>query len=576
MRNGIRFPFLCVTFSLLLFAQAASAQADVRSEIKLGEWYGPVKSQETLWSIARRAAALDKRIGIWDMVDAIYASNPSAFVGTSDQLKKGARLKIPDIGEKSEWMVQEPIQAEHYEDSEVYALYDEQIVEVVPLDEFIQSNRVVEQPVAEIFSETTLEAFKSRAEYVAVRDLLGQRQTEEAFLLLSPLEEDFAGDPDFDYLLGISALDSGRPGNAVFALQRLMATKPNYPAARFELARAYFELGDDRAAKKEFEGVLASNPPEKVRQLATTYLSALERRSGKFEEITIRRVTTEAGYDSNANSGTSAESIQVGGIVFDLDADARNNESSYWGVQGAVSYSNPIKPRLRWQSSSNFSHRQYPSAHFVSSTRAQIGTGLQWSKESLTLGASVSAYYGLIESDFNHAGAAIDLNFGNLLYNTWLFNSTLRLGTVQFDDSVDAQDVDQVLGAISLAKAHDLFRGGLVSMALVGGRDYERNNGSPNGREIIGGRLLGSARLTPMITANLGGTILGSHYDGRFFGEIRNDVQFSTVFDLVMTHASYPDWSLRPYVQYVRSQSEIAVFDYSRVDTGISLTKEMR
>src|SRR3546814_11504206 len=47
------------------------------------------------------------------------------------------------------------------------------------------------------------------------------------------------GDPEFDYQLGMAALDAGRYGEAVIALQRVLAVQPNTAPARAVLARAY-------------------------------------------------------------------------------------------------------------------------------------------------------------------------------------------------------------------------------------------------------------------------------------------------------------------------------------------------
>lgn len=44
------------------------------------------------------------------------------------------------------------------------------------------------------------------------RELLNSHQAGSAYTLLAPLADERAGDPDFDYLLGIAALDSGQPG----------------------------------------------------------------------------------------------------------------------------------------------------------------------------------------------------------------------------------------------------------------------------------------------------------------------------------------------------------------------------
>ncbi len=72
------------------------------------------------------------------------------------------------------------------------------------------------------------------------RALMGQNKAAAAFALLDPLEEDRSGDPEFDYLLGIAALDSGEFTRAIFALERVLAVEPGNDIARAEIARAYF------------------------------------------------------------------------------------------------------------------------------------------------------------------------------------------------------------------------------------------------------------------------------------------------------------------------------------------------
>src|ERR1051325_6517870 len=79
--------------------------------------------------------------------------------------------------------------------------------------------------------------------------LLNQRQAKQAYELLLPQEGARAGDPEFDYLLGIAALDAGAPERAVFALERVLAVQPNNHVARAEIARAYLALGEREAAR---------------------------------------------------------------------------------------------------------------------------------------------------------------------------------------------------------------------------------------------------------------------------------------------------------------------------------------
>src|SRR5258708_10198112 len=71
------------------------------------------------------------------------------------------------------------------------------------------------------------------------RRLLQEKNPQAAYQLLQPLESQRAGDPEYDYLLGIAALDSGQRERAVFALERVLALNPNHAQPPPDIARAY-------------------------------------------------------------------------------------------------------------------------------------------------------------------------------------------------------------------------------------------------------------------------------------------------------------------------------------------------
>src|SRR5688572_20406570 len=95
--------------------------------------------------------------------------------------------------------------------------------------------------------------------------LLRAGKAGDAWQLLSPLEAQHAGQPDFDYLLGIAALESARPNRATFILERVITVNPGHLAARLEMARAYFALGDFERAEREFNLILKASPPAETR-----------------------------------------------------------------------------------------------------------------------------------------------------------------------------------------------------------------------------------------------------------------------------------------------------------------------
>ena len=66
-----------------------------------GRTYGPVREQETLWSIAYALRA-DDSISMNQMMQAIYDANPEAFDGSITRLRAGSMLRIPpDIETRS-------------------------------------------------------------------------------------------------------------------------------------------------------------------------------------------------------------------------------------------------------------------------------------------------------------------------------------------------------------------------------------------------------------------------------------------------------------------------------------------
>ena len=105
--------------------------------------------------------------------------------------------------------------------------------------------------------------------YSELNNLITSGQHEEAFELGQTHLGEWEGDPDFDFLFGLAALESGRSNEAVYALERVATTATNRllrDRATLELARAYFVTNNLAASKNLFNSVLEQDPPLVVRQ----------------------------------------------------------------------------------------------------------------------------------------------------------------------------------------------------------------------------------------------------------------------------------------------------------------------
>jgi len=109
------------------------------------------------------------------------------------------------------------------------------------------------------------------------RALLDKGDAKAAYALLEPLESQRAGNPDYDFLLGLAAIEIGKHTNAVFAFERVLAVDPNHVRARAEIARAYLALGETKTAKQEFESVQKQGVPPEAAATIDRLISAVER-----------------------------------------------------------------------------------------------------------------------------------------------------------------------------------------------------------------------------------------------------------------------------------------------------------
>ncbi len=170
----------------------------------------------------------------------------------------------------------------------------------------------------------------------------GDSAAEARFAELSAQVETRAGDPAFDYELGIAALDAGRYGEAVIALQRVLAVQPGNAAARAELARAYALAGDVDTARAQFATVVDDpSLPDPVRQRFTGFVRQFDKQIAGGGSDISGFVDARVGYDDNINTATDLTTITIPLFSFlgpgNLGAGAVAQGDEFYEVQAGVS-----------------------------------------------------------------------------------------------------------------------------------------------------------------------------------------------------------------------------------------------
>ena len=178
-----------------------------------------------------------------------------------------------------------------------------------------------------------------------IRALLDQGRAAAAFELARRFPERL-GDPSFDLLYGIAAINAGRPGEGVLALERVLLLDPRNEDARLALARGYFLLGDNARAREEFEAALSRDPPAQAARAIREHLEALRSREALRRPGFSAYAEAGGGYDSNPRAGVDDPFIilPVLGEVTIPEGGVRAGDSA-WQVAAGMRASLPVARR---------------------------------------------------------------------------------------------------------------------------------------------------------------------------------------------------------------------------------------
>ncbi|WP_108484144.1 surface lipoprotein assembly modifier [Oceaniglobus ichthyenteri] len=120
------------------------------------------------------------------------------------------------------------------------------------------------------------------------------------------------------WLLGVANARAGRAKAAVGPLSKLVAKVPASPVFRLELASALMAARQDTRARYHLEQVLGTNLPPAVRARVQSQINRLEKPKNWQGYLRFALVP-----ESNAARRTQAETVNFGGLDFNLSPGAR-------------------------------------------------------------------------------------------------------------------------------------------------------------------------------------------------------------------------------------------------------------
>ena len=407
------------------------------------------------------------------------------------------------------------------------------------------------------------------------RELLNNQQAASAYELLAPRGEERAGEPDFDYLLGIAALDSGRPGQAVFALERVLAVRPDDALARAEIARAYFALSEYQTSRQEFENAKGnSEVPATARTTMDKYLALIDRAQRGSQRVS-GYIGFSTGYDSNVNSGTDETTVAIpliNNLPFQLNDKASAHDNAFATIAAGLNAVHPLDKNWAAIGGTRAYYRATESPFSTTDTYLYGGVRGTYGKQEVVFAAQGENF--TVDADSLRYVFGGYAQWSYALDDKSRFSLSIQGNKINYPD-VSLRNAVRYVSSASYLRALPGKLEPLVYAGIYGGMEDEVHGSLGHfGHDLVGGRLGGSIGLLPHLRGFLSLSMEQRDYHGAdpFFLRTRDDTQY-----IVSGGAEYKlceNWLLRPNVSYTATDSNIPINNYDRVVVGIDVTMQ--
>jgi len=418
-----------------------------------------------------------------------------------------------------------------------------------------------------------------QADLLRARELLNSGRGGDAYALLQPHEFDFAGNVEFDYLLGVSALEAGRADRATLALERVLSANPDFAGARLDIARAYFVLGDLVRARTEFETVAKQNPPPAARATIDRYLEVIVKR--EQEQTQRTRVTGylegALGRDSNVNNSTAQSLIYVPlfDVSFRLSSTSVKTADNYGAVGGGALLTHQIDGPFSLVAGADARVRANARVDAFDNSTYDARGGVQYANgaDLLRVLGNYGRYY--LDHTYNRDTTGVSAEYQRRVSLKDQLTAYASHSRTRYPSPLlKSNNVDFNLIGGGVLRTVGERAGAQIGGTLFAGREKDTDERIDGARRIHGLRASAQSMLAPSVDAFLSAGFQVSDYRklNIVFSETRRDRLYDIGAGVSWRFAR--DWSLRPVVTFLRNDSNISVNDYDRYDLSLTLRRD--
>lgn len=421
---------------------------------------------------------------------------------------------------------------------------------------------------------------KAKPDLRRAENLVRSGKAAEAWQLLSPYEFELAGREDFDYLLGVAALDSGLAGRATLVFERVLVVNPEHAAARLDMARAYYALGDMARARKEFEDVLErKDTPEAARVTIERYLAAIDERGPDHRTLLAGYAELGAGRDSNVSGATASSAIYVPlfNTALRLGANSRKAADSFVALGGGAELTHALGGGISFIAGLDYRERAYRDWDIYDSRSLDYRAGLQATGERASARVILGRNDYALDHDAYRRIGSFGLELRHAFDSRTQFVGFAQVSEIKYlQDSAASHSSDLSLAGFGVVRSMEGSGNPVLFASAYAGEDIATRGRSDGDSRLQGVR--GGYQRALRDDLDLVATLAVQRSRFNTFNPLFQDTRKDLQYDLGLgfTWRFQRDWQLTPKLNYTRSDSNLQIYDYSRSELSLTLRREFR
>lgn len=265
-----------------------------------------------------------------------------------------------------------------------------------------------------------------------LQELFNSYKRSQSYDYALKYKAEMEGDPYFDYIFGVSAIDTGRASEGTFALERVLLIAPDDQVARLELARGYFILQEYALSRITFEDVLETNPPAQVRSTAEAYLDNIRVSESRYRPTHDGFLAFTLGNDSNVNAGVDENTIVPFG--FELTQDSLTQDDNFATLTGAWGYAHPVSPGWILESNLSGDFRKNQDLDQFDTATATLQLGITHLQAASKYRAEVITQQFNLDGDKYRSLNGVNFSWQYTLSELSSFNASLQYAQLDYPD----------------------------------------------------------------------------------------------------------------------------------------------